>query len=143
MVLKQNSALWVQTPSHLSRENTISSFSLLHVIHVTSCNKVFLNFLPHKFCRSVPQLCLPLLTPWTAAQQASLPFTISQSLFKLTSILAIQLSPSLLPSSPLNISVSQQIHYIYSPLPNILTYFIHLKSIICKRYISWKIRPII
>ena len=39
-----------------------------------------------KFCCSVIQLCSTLVTPWTAACQASLSFTISQSLLKLTSI---------------------------------------------------------
>ena len=142
-VIKKTSAHWVQKTSHFLRENTISSFALLHVIHVTSCSKMFINFLSHKFCCLVAQLCLPLWIPWTAAHQASLSFTISQSLFKLMSIDAIQLSPSLLPPSPLNINISQKIQYIYLPLPNILIYFIHLKSIICNHYISWKIRPII
>ena len=32
------------------------------------------------------QLCLTLWTPWTAVQQASLSFTISQSLLKFVSI---------------------------------------------------------
>ena len=35
---------------------------------------------------SVAQSCLTLLTPWTATHQASLFFTISQSLLKLKSI---------------------------------------------------------
>ena len=37
-------------------------------------------------CCSVAQLCLTLCDPWTAARQASLSFTISQSLLKLMSI---------------------------------------------------------
>jgi len=41
---------------------------------------------PHSFCCcSVAKSC-PFATPWTAACQASLSFTISQSLFKLMSI---------------------------------------------------------
>ena len=37
-------------------------------------------------CCSVAQSCLTLVTPWTAARQASLSFTISWSLLKLMSI---------------------------------------------------------
>ena len=37
-------------------------------------------------CCSVTQSCLTLCNPWTAAHQASLSFTISQSLLKLMSI---------------------------------------------------------
>ena len=36
-------------------------------------------------CCSVTKLCLTLCSPWTAAHQAPLSFTISQSLLKLTS----------------------------------------------------------
>ena len=46
--------------------------------------------------------------PWTAAPQASLPFTISQSLLKLMSIESMmQPSHPLLPTSPLALSLSQ------------------------------------
>ena len=38
------------------------------------------------FCCSVAQLCRLFVTPWTVARQASLSFTISQSLLKLMSI---------------------------------------------------------
>ena len=38
------------------------------------------------YCCSVTKSCLTLLIPWTAARQAPLSFTISQSLFKLMSI---------------------------------------------------------
>ena len=48
------------------------------------------------FC-SVAQWCLTLCNPWTAARQASLSITISQSLFKLMSI------ESLMPSIHLNL----------------------------------------
>ena len=59
---------------------------------------------------SVTQLCPTLVTPWTAAHQASLSFTISWSLFKLMSIelvmpsnypilcLPLLLLPSIFPS---------------------------------------------
>ena len=86
-VLKQTSALRVQKTSHFLREETISSFALLHIIHVTSCSKMLINFLPHKFCCLVAQLCLLLWIPWTVAHQTSLSFTISQSLFKLMTIM--------------------------------------------------------
>ena len=39
-------------------------------------------------------------TPWTAARQASLSFTISQSLLKLMSIESVMSSNRLIPSSP-------------------------------------------
>ena len=55
--------------------------------------------------------CIPLFaTPWTAACQASLSFTISQSLLRLMSIelmVAIQPSPPLLPLSPPTFNLSQ------------------------------------
>ena len=41
------------------------------------------------------------MTPWTAAHQASLPFTISQSLFKLTSIESVMPSNYLILCRPL------------------------------------------
>ena len=44
------------------------------------------------FCCSVAQLCPTLCDPWTAAHQASLSFTISQSLLKLMSIELVMLS---------------------------------------------------
>ena len=51
---------------------------------------LFTTKLPWKFfgyCHcSVTQLCPTLWTPWTTAHQASLFFTISQSLFKLMSV---------------------------------------------------------
>ena len=49
------------------------------------------------------------VTPWTAAHQASLPITDSQSLLKLMSIDgdAIQPSHPLLPASPFAFSLSQ------------------------------------
>ena len=40
-------------------------------------------------CCSVTKLCLPLCDPWTAAHQASLSFTISQSLLKFMSIKSV------------------------------------------------------
>ena len=57
-------------------------------------------------CCSVSQSCLTLSTPWTAAHQALLSFTISQSLLKFMSIELVMPSnhlilcrPLLLPSS--------------------------------------------
>ena len=52
---------------------------------------------------------LLFVTPWTAARQASLSFTISQSLLRLTSTEydAIQLSHLRLPSSPFAFNLSQ------------------------------------
>ena len=51
-------------------------------------------------CCSVAQLCL-FVTPWTAAHQASLSFTISRSLLKLMSIESVMLSNHLMPCLPL------------------------------------------
>ena len=53
------------------------------------------------FSRSVTQLCPTLCaTPWTAARQASLSFTISQSLLKLISIESVMPSNHLILLSP-------------------------------------------
>ena len=46
-------------------------------------------------CCSVVQSCLTLATPWTAARQASLSFTISQNFLKLI------LNESVMPSNHL------------------------------------------
>ena len=61
-------------------------------------------------CCLVAQSCLIFATPWIAARQASLSFTISQSLLKLVSIWvgdAIQPSHPLLSPSPPAFSFSQ------------------------------------
>ena len=50
------------------------------------------------FCCSVAQSCLTLVTPWTAAHQASLSLTVSWSLLKLMSIESVMPSNHL--SSP-------------------------------------------
>jgi len=52
-------------------------------------------------CCSVAKSCLTLWDPVTAARQASLSFTISQSLLKLTSIESMMPSNHLLPCHPL------------------------------------------
>ena len=48
-------------------------------------------------CYSVTQSCLPICTPWTAACQAYLSFTISRSLLKLMSIESV-IHPTILSS---------------------------------------------
>ena len=55
------------------------------------------TFLCHSVARSYPTLC----TPWTAAHQASLFFTISWSLLKLTSIESVMPSNHLILCRPL------------------------------------------
>ena len=55
--------------------------------------------------RSLSRVWL-FVTPWTAAHQASLSFTMSWSLLKLMSIVAIQTSHPLLPPSPQSFPVS-------------------------------------
>ena len=52
-------------------------------------------------CCSVAQSCLTLVTPWTAARQASLSFTISWSLLKLMSIESVMTSNHLIFCHPL------------------------------------------
>ena len=52
-------------------------------------------------CCSVTKWCLTLYDPWTAAHQASLSFTVSQSLFKLISIEPVMPSNHLILCSPL------------------------------------------
>ena len=52
-------------------------------------------------CSSVTQLCPALCDPWTAAHQASLSFTITQSLFKLMSIESVMPSNHLILCHPL------------------------------------------
>ena len=51
-------------------------------------------------CCSVAQSCLTLATPWIAAQQASLSFTISQGLLKLMSIESVMPSYRLILCCP-------------------------------------------
>ena len=72
----------------------------------SSCNSSGQNIVMSSVqFRSVTQLCPTLWTPWTAARQASLSITNSQSLLKLTSIESVMPSnhlicrPLLLPLS--------------------------------------------
>ena len=53
------------------------------------------------FCCSVAQSCLALCDLWTAARQAALTFTISQSLLRLMSIKSVMPSNHLILSRPL------------------------------------------
>ena len=74
---------------------------------------------------SVAQLCSTLCDPWTAARQASLSFTISRSLLKLTSIESVMpsnhlvlccpllLLPSVLPS--IRVFSNELAHHIRQP----------------------------
>ena len=65
-----------------------------------SSGKVRSNWL-HRWWCSVAQSCPTLATPWTAAYQASLSFTISQSLLKLISIKSVMTSNHLIFCHPL------------------------------------------
>ena len=58
------------------------------------------SFLGSKICCSIAKLCL-FTTPWTAAHQVSLSFTISQSLLKLTSIESVMPSNHHILSHPI------------------------------------------
>ena len=53
------------------------------------------------FCCSVAQLCPTLVIPWTAARQASLSFTISQSLLRFMSLESVIPSNHLILCHPL------------------------------------------
>ena len=66
-------------------------------------------------CCSVTQLCLTLLTPWTAAHQASQTFTVSQSLPRLMSI------ESMMPSN--HPSLSHHLLLLPSVFPSIRLLF--------------------
>ena len=72
--------------SHCSPKNHVSWF-----IHFSSCC----------CCCSVAKLCRLFVTPWTAAGQAPLSFTISQILLKLMSIELSMLSNHLILCRPL------------------------------------------
>ena len=61
----------------------------------------FNNILPCRWCCSVARLCPTLWTPWTAARQASLSFSISQSLLKLMSIESVMPSNRFILCCPL------------------------------------------
>ena len=86
------------------------SFYTCNVLQISqkTCNHRFLHnwgprFFLVSFCChcSVTQSCLTHATPWTAAQQASLSFTISQSFPKLKSIESVMPSNQLVLSHPL------------------------------------------
>ena len=66
--------------------------------------KIHVNFLEqgmaHSCCCSVAQPCPTLCDPWTAAHQASMPLTISQSLLKLMSIESVMPSNYLILCRP-------------------------------------------
>ena len=68
-------------------------------------------------CCSVTKSCLALWTPWTAVRQASLSFTISQSLLKLMSIELV------MPPNHLILQITQVRTYIMSDHCNIITIF--------------------
>ena len=61
----------------------------------------FFRYLFLKLKAWVAQSCLTSAITWTAARQAPLPFTISQSLLKLTSILSVMPSNHLILCHPL------------------------------------------
>ena len=72
-----------------------------NIPHPTCCCAQQFCHCPINFCCClVTKSCLTLLTPWTATHQASLFFTISQSLLKLMSI------ESMMPSNHLTLCCS-------------------------------------
>ena len=82
-------------------------FILLPMVNIVSKMKIFSYIFSlqdpnqeHQFS-SVPQSCLTLCDPWTAACQASLSITNSWSLLKLMSIQLVMLSNHLIVCCPL------------------------------------------
>ena len=97
-------------PEHLSHASNLGCWSVSpYIVYMFwCCSLILINF----YCScSVTKLCQTLCDLMSAACQTSLPFTISQSLLKLTSIDwindAIQPSPSLLPPSLPAFNLSQ------------------------------------
>ena len=85
--------------------------NILLTVLIKTENTKFRNILnSHHFLVAQSLSCVRLFaTPWTAAHQASLPFTISRSLLKLMSIESIAIQPShplLSPSPPAFFSAS-------------------------------------
>ena len=76
----------------------LSNKHICLALHATE-NLLF-YFIEHCFC-SVAKLCPLFETPWIAARQASLSFTISQSLLKFMSIESVMLSHHLIICCPL------------------------------------------
>ena len=75
-------------------------------------------------CCSVAQLCQLLVIPWTAARQASLSFTISQSLLKFMSIESVMPSNHLILCRPL---------LLLPPIPPSIRVF-SIESTLCIRW---------
>ena len=61
----------------------------------------YIYIVEYCYCCSIAQSCLTLVTPWTVALQASLSFTISWSLLRLTSIESMMPSNHLILCCPL------------------------------------------
>ena len=87
-----------------------SSVYFCHLFSISSASLrplPFLSFIVPIFAGNVPFLVQPLshvwlfVTPWTAAPQASLSFTISQSSLKLMSIELVMFANYLIPCHPL------------------------------------------
>ena len=97
------------------------------------------NFL-NKRLLLVTQLCGHSATPWTAACQASLSFTISQSLFKLMSIESMMLSKHLNLCHPLlllpSISPSVRVFSNESALCTAYIYWVHLGARSCSKHFT-------
>ena len=62
---------------------------------------IFYSCFVHRSCCSVVQSCLTLRTPWTAARQASVFFTISWSLIRVMSIESVMPSNHLILCHPI------------------------------------------
>ena len=102
--MKQGDAIPTQLPSKLGLPCTILVNSVPWSCgeHSTTCKKVHVN-LCSTLCYSVqsPSRVRFFVTPWTAARQASLSITSSQSLLKLMSIASVMPSNHLILNRPL------------------------------------------
>ena len=81
-----NPCVWAAAPAMLPSSETAGQPCLRPDWLSPWCLPCLLRDTPRPSCCSVAQLCLTHYTPWTAARQASLSITNSQSLLKLMSI---------------------------------------------------------
>ena len=85
-------------PAH-SRASTRVNCLLLHLLLISHFQSLRAKYFVSSCC-TVPKLCL-FVTPWTAARQAPLSFTVSWGLLKFMSIESVMLSNHLILCCPL------------------------------------------
>ena len=77
-------------------QESIETISLSHLLSWRKCSFSFFHKMALFSCYSVPKMGLTLRLPWMEACQASLSFTVSQSLLKLISIESVMPSNHLI-----------------------------------------------